>query len=55
VNANSGQVIGIDSSINIWASACLDELSNQKQAETIGNSWDELAEEHISLYQKIKL
>jgi UDP-glucose:(heptosyl)LPS alpha-1,3-glucosyltransferase len=55
VNAKSGQVISVDSSIDVWASACLDELSNQKQAETIGNSWDDLAEEHISLYQKIKL
>lgn len=55
VCADAGQVVHVDESVDIWVSACLEELANPKQAQMIGGDWDELAQQHVEVYQRVKL
>jgi UDP-glucose:(heptosyl)LPS alpha-1,3-glucosyltransferase len=55
ITPSSGQVIHVDAPIERWVTACREELDRTLPVKAIGKSWDELAEQHVQLYSKVKI
>ncbi len=55
ITAQSGHILSLNSSIDAWVAACIDELNRTSPVKCISKSWQELAKEHIQIYQTIKL
>jgi len=53
VGVDSGSVVDIKASIDEWANTCLVELNRKDSVLGIGKSWQELAQQHIEIYNKL--
>lgn len=53
VTEQSGQVLMVESSIEQWADTCINELNRTSTVTTIGKNWQELAKQHIDIYNQI--
>jgi UDP-glucose:(heptosyl)LPS alpha-1,3-glucosyltransferase len=53
VSASNGIVLPIDSSIEDWAKACDEMLSLTQAVPAFRRSWDDVAREHIALYEEV--
>ena len=53
VGAGSGSVVDIKASIDEWVDTCLAELNRKDIVLGIGKSWQELAQQHIEIYNKL--
>ena len=55
ISSQSGQVLNIESQVDIWAAACIKELNRTTPVKNISKSWEELAEQHLQIYHEIIL
>ncbi len=53
VSIHSGSVVDLDAATDKWVEACLVELNRKDLARGIGNSWQELAQQHIKIYKQL--
>jgi UDP-glucose:(heptosyl)LPS alpha-1,3-glucosyltransferase len=53
VSASNGIVLPVDSSIEDWAKACDEMLSLTQAVPAFRRSWDDVAREHIALYEEV--
>jgi UDP-glucose:(heptosyl)LPS alpha-1,3-glucosyltransferase len=53
VSASNGIVLPVDSSIEDWAKACDEMLSLTQPVPAFRRSWDDVAREHIALYEEV--
>jgi len=54
VTSLSGSVLTLDDSLDMWVKACSQEIKRKETVKKIGNSWKQLALDHIKIYDSIK-
>jgi len=53
ISKKSGRVLALDVGIDLWIKACAIELKRNDLAHKVGKSWEELAYDHIKIYDSI--
>jgi len=55
IDIDQGSVCAIDASIDDWYKACWEQLAREQPVKPLGLSWDDLADQHIVLYNSLSL
>jgi len=53
ITKKSGRVLTLDDGVEDWVKACSIELKKNGLAQKVGKSWQELAHDHIDIYNSI--